>query len=96
VKKALVHDWFIMTAGAERCVESGLQKGIRSLLVRYILHKLRIWDSSTSNRVDHYVAKRIKKIYGKECHVICPPVDIHKFLLQKEKESRTLRGSHHG
>ncbi len=72
--------------------EAGVKGGPKGYFVRKTLHKIRIWDSTTANRVDHYianskhVAKRIKKIYGKEAAVIYPPVDINKCVLQTEKE----------
>lgn len=79
--------------------ESGLNKGLKSILVKYFLHKLRIWDISTINRVDHYIANsyyianRIKKIYGKESDVIYPPVDINKFKLCENKDEFYLTAS---
>ncbi len=79
--------------------EGGLNKGLKSILVKYFLHKLRIWDISTINRVDHYIANshyianRIKKIYGKESDVIYPPVDINKFKLCENKEEFYLTAS---
>ena len=48
-------------------------------------HKMRIWDKVAADRVDHfianskYVAKRIKKYYGRESIVIYPPIDIEKY-----------------
>jgi len=72
--------------------ESGLDKGLKGKLAKYFLHKIRIWDMSTINRVDYYIAnsnyiaKRIKKVYGKESTVIYPPVDVEKFELYEEKE----------
>jgi len=72
--------------------ESGLDKGLKGKLAKYFLHKIRIWDVSTINRVDyyiansHYIARRIKKVYGKESSVIYPPVDVEKFELYEEKE----------
>ncbi len=68
-------------------VESNLHKGIKGFFAKLILHYLRIWDRATSNRPDfyitlsNYVAKRIKKIYGKESIVIYPPVDINAFTI---------------
>ncbi|MBQ4820097.1 glycosyltransferase [Aquimarina sp. MMG016] len=65
--------------------ESGLQKGLKGFIAKYFLHKLRIWDVSTINRPDFYIAnskyiaKRVKKIYGKEAKVIYPPVDLGSF-----------------
>jgi len=72
--------------------ESGLDKGFKGALAKYFLHKIRMWDLSTVNRVDHYIAnshyiaRRIKKVYGKEATVIYPPVDVNKFFLGTGKE----------
>ncbi|MGK9559269.1 glycosyltransferase, partial [Salmonella enterica subsp. enterica] len=49
-------------------------------------------DSRTANGVDHFVAnsqfiaRRIKKVYGRDADVIYPPVDVERFTLQEEKE----------
>ena len=73
-------------------IESGLDKGLKGKLAKYFLHKIRMWDYTTANRVDHYIAnshyiaKRIKKVYGKESTVIYPPVDVEKFTLCEKKE----------
>ncbi len=80
-------------------IESGLDKGVKGALAKYFLHKIRIWDASTANRVDHYIAnshyiaRRIKKIYGKDADVIYPPVDVDKFQLQENKEEFYLTAS---
>ncbi|MGB2551774.1 glycosyltransferase family 4 protein [Campylobacter sp. MOP51] len=72
--------------------ESGLNKGLKGIFAKYCLHKIRLWDLSTINRVDHYIAnskhiaKRIKKIYNKDSTVIYPPVDVDKFRLKENKE----------
>jgi len=72
--------------------ESGLNKGVKGAYAKYVLHKMRVWDVNTVNRVDHfvanskYIAGRIKKVYNKEAHVIYPPVDVDNFLLEKDKE----------
>lgn len=66
--------------------ESNMVRGVKSFLARWILHKVRIWDSRTSNGVDefiaisHFISKRIKKTYGRESVVIYPSVDTLKFL----------------
>jgi len=79
--------------------ESGLDTGLKGKLAKYFLHKIRMWDISTINRVDHYIAnsnyiaRRIKKIYGKESTVIYPPVDVEKFKLHEEKEDFYLTAS---
>lgn len=79
--------------------ESHLDKGLKGLFVRAVLHYLRLWDSSVANRVDEYIAisqyieKRIKKIYGREAKVIYPPVDTDYFLPGLEKEDYYLTAS---
>jgi glycosyltransferase involved in cell wall biosynthesis len=65
--------------------EAGLSRGLRSLLTRYILHRMRLWDVRTSNGVDgfmtgsHFVARRIAKTYRRRSTVIYPPVDVDAF-----------------
>jgi len=84
--------------------ETGLSQGkgfkkIQGLIAKLILHYIRMWDYTTISRVDYFiansvhVAKRIKKIYGRNSIVIYPPVDVHKFELQKEKEKFYLTAS---
>ena len=70
---------------------SGLN-GIKKLCAQKVLHRVRLWDAMNASRVDHfaaisqYVAKRIKKYYGRDSEVIYPPVDTQKFLLKEKKE----------
>jgi glycosyltransferase involved in cell wall biosynthesis len=67
--------------------ESGLDKGLKSWLVRWMLHKIRLWDSRSANGVDHfiaishYIARRITKSYRRESSVVYPPVDTDYFDL---------------
>ncbi len=67
-------------------------RGIKSLLVRSALHYIRMWDRSTADRVDvyiansGYVANRIKKTYNRDAHVIYPPCDVHKMNVRRTKE----------
>jgi glycosyltransferase involved in cell wall biosynthesis len=67
--------------------ESGLNKGLKSWLVRWMLHKIRLWDSRSANGVDHfiaishYIARRITKSYRRESTIIYPPVDTDYFDL---------------
>ncbi|MFA7170466.1 MAG: glycosyltransferase [Candidatus Paceibacterota bacterium] len=66
---------------------------IKKLLVVPVLHLIRIWDRSASERVDFYVANsrntalRIKKFYGRDSKVIYPPVDFKKFNEMKNLPS---------
>jgi len=79
--------------------EAGLKSGIKGIMAKYILHKLRIWDAISANRPDvyiansKYVANRIKKVYNKEAKVIYPPVDIEKFEFNDKKEDYFLTTS---
>jgi len=79
--------------------ESNLQKGIKAAVVKLFLHYLRIWDFSTANRVDYfiaisnYIAKRIKKTYNKDAAVIYPPVDTKLFPCVTEKENYYITAS---
>lgn len=72
--------------------EAKLNKGLKSIYAKYVLHKVRIWDSVTVNRVDHfianskYIAARIKKIYNRDSTVIYPPVNTDFFELEEDKE----------
>lgn len=71
---------------------SGLQKGI----AKAALHYLRNWDISSLRRVDHfasishYIAKRIKKVYGRDSEVIYPPVDVERIPFRSSKEGYYL------
>ena len=64
---------------------TGMDRGIKSWLVRPALHYLRLWDSCAANRVDAYlansfnVARRIHKLYRRPARVIYPPVDVERF-----------------
>lgn len=65
--------------------EHGLQRGLKGLFTRALLHYLRIWDARTANGVDsfvcnsHFIAQRVWKIYRRESLVIYPPVDTEFF-----------------
>ncbi len=72
--------------------DSNLNKGLKGMYAKRVLHKIRQWDISTTNRVDHfiansnYIAKRIKKVYNRESTVIYPPVDVNNFEIEKLKD----------
>lgn len=72
--------------------ESGLNTGVKGWLAKWFLHKIRIWDYRTAHGVDHfiansqYIARRIKKVYGREASVIYPPVDVGNFEVNNEKQ----------
>lgn len=79
--------------------EAGLNKGFKGWLAKIILHYIRLWDYRTANGVDYFVAdskfiaKRIKKVYGREAEVIYPPVDVEGYTLCEAKEDFYLTAS---
>lgn len=62
------------------------------MMIPPIANYLRIWDVTSSNRVDHFIAnsnhvtRRIYKYYRRQATVIHPPVEI--FPIQAEKQSQ--------
>ncbi|MBF6636104.1 glycosyltransferase family 4 protein [Rouxiella silvae] len=79
--------------------EAGLTKCLKGKLARLFLHKIRLWDYRTANGVDHFIAnsqfiaRRIRKVYGRHADVIYPPVDVNNFTLQENKEDFYLTAS---
>jgi len=79
--------------------EAGLERGVKSMLARWMLHRARFWDLRTANGVDHYIAnsqfiaRRIWKAYRRESTVIYPPVNVDAFTLRPRKESFYLTAS---
>ena len=59
-------------------------------LLPMMLWPLRKWDLRASRQPNYYiansrlVAQRIKKIYGREAHVIPPPIDVNRFHMSNE------------
>ncbi len=79
--------------------ETGLTKGVKSFLARLMLHYIRLWDTRTAAGVDlfiansAYIAKRIRKTYGRGAVIVHPPVHIEGFPLCLEKEDFYLTAS---
>ncbi len=54
-------------------------------LINAISPLLRIWDVTSNNRVDSFIAnsnfvkKRIKRYYQRDSHVVYPPIDLNRF-----------------
>jgi len=67
-----------------------------NLIVRKLLPPLltylRTWDYQAAQRVDKFianskfVAKRIKRFYKRDAHVIYPPVEVDKYKIIKDKQ----------
>ncbi|HEY6677214.1 MAG TPA: glycosyltransferase family 4 protein [Terrimicrobium sp.] len=79
--------------------QSGLSKGLKSFIVRFLLHYVRLWDYRTAAGVDAfaansaYIARRIMKVYRREAEVIYPPVAIDNFQIEERKEDFYLTAS---
>ena len=62
----------------------------------YLLWGLRKWDLRASRQPNYYiansnlVARRIKKIYGREAFVIPPPIDVQRFQMSNEVDDYYL------
>ena len=79
--------------------ESGLNQGAKGWLARWMLHKIRLWDSRTTAGVDHFLAishfisRRINKVYRRSSDVIYPPVNVENFTVRLGKEDFYLAAS---
>ncbi|HSI20784.1 MAG TPA: glycosyltransferase [Verrucomicrobiae bacterium] len=67
-----------------------------SWLREQAMHKLRLWDVVSAERVDTFIANsptvqgRIAKIYRQDSLVVAPPVDIDRFSLSTESDDYFL------
>jgi glycosyltransferase involved in cell wall biosynthesis len=74
-------------------------RGLTGLLMRLILHYIRLWDLGASRRPDvifgnsSFIVKRIKKTYRREARVLYPPVDTDFFSFQEKKQDYYLTAS---
>jgi glycosyltransferase involved in cell wall biosynthesis len=72
---------------AQYLAESGIQYGVRSLIARWLLHRIRTWDHRAAQNVDHFIAcsayieRRIKKAYHRRSSVIYPNVAVDDFVI---------------
>ena len=79
--------------------ESKMTHGLRGLLARLLLHRIRLWDVRTAHGVDgymansHFVARRVRKTYGRLAEVIYPPVSVPRTLISCVKENYFLAAS---
>jgi glycosyltransferase involved in cell wall biosynthesis len=79
--------------------DSGLDRGLKGYLARRMLFNIRMWDSVSANRVDHflanshYIKRRIAKTYRREADVIYPPVDLEWFSPEGERSDYYVTAS---
>ncbi len=73
--------------------QSGLTKGIKGAFARVLLHWMRIWDTRTAHGPDvlvansAFIARRIRKTYGREAKVIYPPVTLAESDINATRKS---------
>ncbi len=66
-------------------LKEGKIRKFKKLFLIPLLHYLRMWDKSASDRVDYFIANsqntvdKIKKFYGRESEIIYPPVSNYWF-----------------
>ncbi len=79
--------------------EAGLERGIKSIYTRWLLHRLRLWDQASATRPDEilansrWIAERIRKAWGRSAQVLHPPVALEAFPLSREKAGHFLVAS---
>ena len=72
--------------------EANLTSGVKATLAKIVLHYIRLWDHSTANRVDvflansEYVAQRVWRTYRRPARVLYPPVDVARFDSTRPRE----------
>lgn len=72
--------------------EANLTRGVKATLAKVALHYIRVWDQSTANRVDvflansEYVARRVWRTYRRPARVLYPPVDVARFDHTRPRE----------
>ncbi len=71
---------------------------LKQIIMSFAAQYLRMWDVSSSVRVDHFLAnstftaKRIKKYYGRDSEVLYPPVDTNKFNFESSGDYYLMAG----
>ena len=79
--------------------ESHLEKGLKSWVVRLLLHPIRQFDAISGNQPDYYISnsdyvgQRIRKTYRREATTIHPNIDVDRFQLCEQKENFYLASS---
>lgn len=74
-------------------------RGVKGLLMRWQLHRLRLWDAASAQRVDHFIAisdyiqRRIHRCYRRDAEVIYPPVETARFRHDRPREEFYLAAS---
>ena len=79
--------------------DSQMDHGAKSWLARAALHYMRLWDTRTASGVDRFIsnskfiARRVRKSYGRSSDVVYPPVNLDAFKMVSEKGDFYLTAS---
>jgi glycosyltransferase involved in cell wall biosynthesis len=71
--------------------EAGLTRGLKGAYTRWLLHRMRLWDRTSSLNPDivvansSYIVERIQKTWRRDAQVLHPPVDIESFTPAQNK-----------
>ncbi len=88
---------YLWTDPQEYVEELHYNRVVKSVLPR-IIHRLRLWDKISADRVDFFIAnsktveQRIRKYYRRESSVIFPPVDTGSFAVSPHVENYFVAG----
>jgi glycosyltransferase involved in cell wall biosynthesis len=80
-------------------LENSELRGLKGIAARILLHYIRNWDALAANRPDvliansGFIARRIRKTYRRESHVIYPPVDTDYFTPEGQRDDFYLAAS---
>ena len=81
--------------------QARLGHGPKGLAFRYLLHRLRSWDTRTAHGPDvmvansSYVRSRIRRIYGRDAQVVHPPVATEELPLFADKDDYYVTAAFH-
>lgn len=73
--------------------------GPKGMLFRYMLHRLREWDTRTAHGPDlmlansNYVRSRIRRVYGRDARVVFPPVSLGELEVSETKDDYYVSAS---
>ncbi len=79
--------------------EAGLDRGLKGMIAKLILHYIRVFDVRSSGGVDAFmtnsgfVARRVDKAYRRSATPVFPPVDTEKYTLCTDKADYYLTAS---
>jgi len=88
---------YLWTDTHEYIADLKYNKIIKAFLPR-LIHKLRVWDKMSVDRVDHFIANsgtvagRIQKYYRRTSDIIYPPVDLSAFSVSSDVQDYYITG----